>query len=308
MVVAPENRRRAGSHDAQPSRSKSAPGSAANCCSARIIGCTATIGFWLIGVPYFYVLGLVAARRRIDSGRRPDSGGGAGRPAGVDGVAADGRGDARVLLGSAVRREQLSGAAHHGAPGRRQSGHDHGRAADRLVAARLRRAPSSPCRRPPSFRSCCRSTTDPRARRIASARHYTEAMRSDPLAFLTTELDTLTQQGLHRSLRVLDGRQEATTAVRRPHGRQPVVEQLPRPDDASEADRARDRGDPRIRRRFRIGADDRRHDGDPHGARAPARGVQEDRSRRRVSERIRGQRGHGVGDPEQRRRRSSRTS
>lgn len=26
-----------------------------------IIGCTATIGFWLIGVPYFYVLGLVAA-------------------------------------------------------------------------------------------------------------------------------------------------------------------------------------------------------------------------------------------------------
>lgn len=38
-------------------------------------------------------------------------------------------------------------------------------------------------------------------------------MRSDPLAFLGTELDNLTAQGLHRSLRILDGRQETTTPV-----------------------------------------------------------------------------------------------
>ena len=37
-------------------------------------------------------------------------------------------------------------------------------------------------------------------------------MRPDPLAFLGAELDNLRQQGLHRSLRVLQGRQQATTA------------------------------------------------------------------------------------------------
>ena len=38
-------------------------------------------------------------------------------------------------------------------------------------------------------------------------------MRPDPLAFLTTELNALREQGLHRSLRVLGGRQEATMPV-----------------------------------------------------------------------------------------------
>jgi glycine C-acetyltransferase len=36
-------------------------------------------------------------------------------------------------------------------------------------------------------------------------------MRADPLSFLGTELDSLRQQGLYRSLRVLQGRQEATS-------------------------------------------------------------------------------------------------
>src|SRR6187402_370901 len=36
-------------------------------------------------------------------------------------------------------------------------------------------------------------------------------MRSNPLAFLDTELDNLRSQGLHRSLRILDDRQQATT-------------------------------------------------------------------------------------------------
>jgi glycine C-acetyltransferase len=37
-------------------------------------------------------------------------------------------------------------------------------------------------------------------------------MRTDPLSFLGTELDSLRQQGLFRSLRILDGRQEATSS------------------------------------------------------------------------------------------------
>src|SRR5580765_6467614 len=36
-------------------------------------------------------------------------------------------------------------------------------------------------------------------------------MRSDPLGFLTTELDALKQQGLHRTLRVLEGEQKPKT-------------------------------------------------------------------------------------------------
>jgi len=36
-------------------------------------------------------------------------------------------------------------------------------------------------------------------------------MRVDPLAFLTTELDNLREQGLHRSLRILEGRQQASS-------------------------------------------------------------------------------------------------
>ena len=64
-------------------------------------------------------------------------------------------------------------------------------------------------------------------------------MRRDPLAYLTTELDALKQQGLYRHLRILDGEQKAHTTVRPPSGRQSLVEQLPRPDDASAAARAR---------------------------------------------------------------------
>ena len=36
-------------------------------------------------------------------------------------------------------------------------------------------------------------------------------MRQDPLAYLTAELDNLRQQGLYRSLRILEGKQEATS-------------------------------------------------------------------------------------------------
>jgi glycine C-acetyltransferase len=38
-------------------------------------------------------------------------------------------------------------------------------------------------------------------------------MRSDPLSYLNIELDNLRTQGLYRSLRILDGKQEATTPI-----------------------------------------------------------------------------------------------
>ena len=41
---------------------------------------------------------------------------------------------------------------------------------------------------------------------------YFSPMRPDPLSFLATDLDSLRQQGLYRSLRILDGRQEATSS------------------------------------------------------------------------------------------------
>src|SRR5579872_4922042 len=34
-------------------------------------------------------------------------------------------------------------------------------------------------------------------------------MRTDPLAYLSAELESLTKQGLHRTLRILDGEQRA---------------------------------------------------------------------------------------------------
>ena len=40
-------------------------------------------------------------------------------------------------------------------------------------------------------------------------------MRTDPLAFLGTELESLKQQGLYRKLRILEGRPESHTTLDR---------------------------------------------------------------------------------------------
>ena len=117
--------------------------------------------------------------------------------------------------------------------------------------------------------------------------------RVDPLAYLAAEIDALKTQGVYRHLRVLDDEQRAqrsSTADRD----QPVLEQLPRFDDASAPAREGDRSNRAIRRRHRLGANDRRHDGDAHRARAAARRVQADRSRRRLSERLHRECGHGA--------------
>ena len=58
-----------------------------------------------------------------------------------------------------------------------------------------------------------------------------------------TELDALKEQKLYRHLRILDGRTEGAHDGRSPIGRQPLVEQLSRPDDASQAARAALEGD-----------------------------------------------------------------
>src|SRR5690348_12643100 len=41
---------------------------------------------------------------------------------------------------------------------------------------------------------------------------YSDAVRDDPLRYLSDELDSLKQQGLYRRLRVLDGEQKAHAA------------------------------------------------------------------------------------------------
>ena len=85
-------------------------------------------------------------------------------------------------------------------------------------------------------------------------------MRRDPLAYLTTELTSLKEQGLYRQAPHPRRRTEADDHVRPPLGRQPLLEQLPRPDDAPAAARARARGDAEARRRHRA-----------RSARSPAR-------------------------------------
>ena len=67
----------------------------------------------------------------------------------------------------------------------------------------------------------------------------TTITRHDPLRYLGDELEGLKTQGLYRHLRILEDEQQAHTTVRRPQRRQPLVEQLPRPDDAPAAARAR---------------------------------------------------------------------
>ena len=131
-------------------------------------------------------------------------------------------------------------------------------------------------------------------------------MRPDPLSFLTTELDTLKAQGLYRRLRILSDEQKAKTTV---DDRQVVnlsSNNYLGSDDASAAARARAGGDPPLRRRFGLGAPDRRHARHPHGARTPAGGLQADRSGRRLPERVHRQRRNGLGDPDQGRRRDLR--
>ena len=127
-----------------------------------------------------------------------------------------------------------------------------------------------------------------RTRRIKLARH---APRSAGLSS-ARELDSLKQQGLYRHLRILDGEQSHKTTfdhrqvvnlssnnylglTTHPRLRETALEAIARLGVGS--------GSVRI---------DRRHDGHPHGARAPAGGVQEDRSGRRLPERLRRERRH----------------
>ena len=115
-------------------------------------------------------------------------------------------------------------------------------------------------------------------------------MRSDPLSFLADELNCAQGPGPlsppARSRRQAGGAHDD----RRPRSRQSFVEQLSGPDDAPAAQGESAGGDRAVRCRHRLGAHNRRDDGDSHGARAAARRVQENRSRRRVSERLRRER------------------
>ena len=133
-------------------------------------------------------------------------------------------------------------------------------------------------------------------------------MRTDPLAYLGQELDSLREQKLFRQLRILEDEQKAHTTV----DHRSVVN-LSSNNYLGLTTHPRLRaggaeGDRGLRRRHRFGADDRRHHGNPHGAGAPARRVQEGREGRRLSERLHGERRHGLGHPRRKRTSSSPTS
>jgi glycine C-acetyltransferase len=126
-------------------------------------------------------------------------------------------------------------------------------------------------------------------------------MRSNPLAFLDTELDTLRSQGLHRSLRILDDRQQATTRFDHKSvvnlssnnylglTTHPLLIEraMPRSRNTASAQARSGRSPARWRSTWSWKA---------------ARRLQAHRSRRRLSERIRGERRHGLGDPDEGRR------
>ena len=112
-------------------------------------------------------------------------------------------------------------------------------------------------------------------------------MRKDPLAFLSTELDNLKQQGLYRKLRVLEGKPESHTT----YDHKSVVNLssnnylglTTHPKLKQAALDAVEKFGVGIRR----GAHHLGNHGNAHGARAAARHVQARRIRRRVPERLR---------------------
>ena len=118
-------------------------------------------------------------------------------------------------------------------------------------------------------------------------------MRPDPLSFLPTELETLKAQGLYRQLRVLSDEQKAKTTV---DDRQVVNLSSNNYLGLTTHPRLRERALEAIHR-YGVGSGSVRTiagtHGHPHGARAPAGGLQADRSGRRLPERLHRERRHG---------------
>ena len=155
-------------------RPRSAPGSAGSCCSAAIIGSTAALGLWLMGVPYFYVLALIAGIGEMIPIVGPLLVGDPGDRGGLHRVAGARRSASRLLLRPAAVREPRARAEGHGAPGRRQRGRRHHRAAASAARCSASSARSSRCRPRRSCRCCSRSWCRRRRRtdaaRLARAR------------------------------------------------------------------------------------------------------------------------------------------
>ncbi len=62
----------------------------------------------------------------------------------------------------------------------------------------------------------------------------TTATRTNPLSYLTDQLNELKAKGTHFKLRVLEDEQAPGLYLRRQEGHQPRLEQLPRTDHASQ--------------------------------------------------------------------------
>ena len=129
----------------------------------------------------------------------------------------------------------------------------------------------------------------------------TTATRTNPLSYLTDQLNELKAKGTHFKLRVLDDEQAAVCTF---DGKKVInlasnnylgLTTHPKLREAAlEATRT-------VRRRLGCGPHHRRDDEDPHGTRREDRALQERRSLCRLPVGLRGERGNGLGRSRQRR-------
>jgi hypothetical protein len=129
----------------------------------------------------------------------------------------------------------------------------------------------------------------------------TTATRTNPLSYLTDQLNELKAKGTHFKLRVLERRTGSGLHLRRQEESSTSPRTITSADHASQAARGGARGHAQIRRGIGRRAHHRRHHEDPHGAGRKDCALQERRGLRSLPVRIRGQCGHGVGGAGQRR-------
>ena len=117
------------------------------------------------------------------------------------------------------------------------------------------------------------------------------ASRPNPLAFLDDELAALRERHLYRPLRVMSSAQGPIVSIDDRRVISLSLQRLPRPVAPPAHEAGGDRGRRALRRGLGGGADDRRDDDGPRGARGGPRGVQAHRGGPDVPVRVRVQHG-----------------
>ena len=244
------------------------------CLLGVVIGVTASLGLWVLGVPYFYVLGLIAAVGEFVPIIGPIL---AAIPSVLLGFSVSVHTGIFVIVYFSVQ-QFIEGNILVPRLMQRQVGVSAWSVIVALLIGSELLGVVGAILAVPSRQSCrcfCRSIWKGRRKPRTQPESYTHLYAPRSWRSCRPNSRPFDSRAM-RSLRILDDRQQATAHVERADRRQSVFEQLSGTDDAPEARGARDSRHSGARGRHRIGADDRRYDGDPHGAGTPARGVQED--------------------------------